>query len=96
MRDVRIVARAPSEEMRGTTTIKNVVNRESRGVNAHEKFLLDGQVREDGSMRITKRYVVNNFLWQWLAQVTPFGIVGVWGGYDRFEGNFWMWKEEWC
>jgi hypothetical protein len=96
MRNIQIVARTPSEEMRKSEKIKTVIDRESRGVDAHGEFSLQGQVLVDGSVRIAKRYIVHDTLWSWLGQITPFGIVGTWEGCDRFGGYFWIWKEEWC
>jgi hypothetical protein len=82
--------------MRETTTIQAVVDKESRGVDAHGEFSFEGQVRENGSVCIAKRYILNGFSLLWLGQIAPYGIVDVWGGYDGFRCNFWMWKEEWC
>jgi hypothetical protein len=96
MRNIQIVARTPSGEMRKSEKIKTVIDRESRGVDAHGEFSLQGQVLVDGSVRIAKRYIVHDTLWSWLGQITPFGIVGTWEGCDRFGGYFWIWKEEWC
>ncbi|KAF2806708.1 uncharacterized protein BDZ99DRAFT_465503 [Mytilinidion resinicola] len=36
--------------------------------------------------------------WEWEAFLTPFGIVGAWGGTnpDAAKGHIWLWKMEWC
>jgi hypothetical protein len=95
MHDIEIVARVPSKEVREMTAIKAVIDRGSRGVDAHGEFSLKGHIHEDGFVRIAKRYIVHGRSWLWLGRVTPFGIVGVWGGYDQFGGHFWIWKERW-
>jgi hypothetical protein len=62
MRNIQIVARTPSEEMRKSEKIKTVIDRESTGVDAHGEFSLQGQVLVDGSVRIAKRYIVHDTL----------------------------------
>ncbi|RAR12469.1 hypothetical protein DDE82_000180 [Stemphylium lycopersici] len=97
MRDIRLVARMPHQGTTAATNVKALVDSESRGVDAYGEFTLEGQIREDGLVRMTKRYIQNRGVWLWLGRLTPFGIVGVWGaGHGHFGGYFWIWKQEWC
>ena len=60
-------------------------------------FGLDGQVsQETGKLTLTKRYSAS-FVWDWHCVVTPFGIVGTWGGSGvrRVGGWVWLWKASW-
>lgn len=96
MRDIRIVARPPTKEESTRMKAKAIIDRQSRGVDGHGEFSLEGRVRVDGLVRITKRYTVLGWSWAWCGRITPFGIVGVWGSGETFGGYFWIWNNEWC
>ena len=51
-------------------------------------FVLDGQVAQDGKATFLKVYTPGP-VWHWMSVVTPFGIVGTWGGL------LWLWKASW-
>ena len=59
-------------------------------------FELNGQVMQDGKATLVKRYWPGP-IWHWASIVTPFGIVGTWGGNGelRIGGWFWLWKASW-
>ncbi|EUC32770.1 hypothetical protein COCCADRAFT_37371 [Bipolaris zeicola 26-R-13] len=99
MRDINIVARAPE----GAPDVASVIDRETRGVDAHGEFSLQGRVKKNGQVELVKRYIVNAWTWSWMGCMTPFGIAGTWGHesaeldeFDSFGGYFWIWKEDWC
>jgi hypothetical protein len=98
MHDIQIVARNSTKEESGDESPFSeftVIDSRSRGTDTVGEFSLEGSVRRDGSVYIMKRYLSRDLSWIWKATITPFGIVGVWGGEDRFGGYFWIWKEEW-
>lgn len=70
-----------------TTHMTALIDRETRGVDGHGEFRLQGQVYADGSVRLVKSYIVHGWSWRWAGCVTPFGIVGVWGGDGRGGGG---------
>ncbi|EUC43770.1 hypothetical protein COCMIDRAFT_27758 [Bipolaris oryzae ATCC 44560] len=99
MRDINIVARAAE----GASDVAAVIDRETRGVDAHGEFSLQGRVKKNGQVELVKRYIVSGWTWPWLGCMTPFGIAGTWGDasdefdeFDSFGGYFWIWKEDWC
>ena len=61
----------------------------------HDKvgeFNLDGYIhRLNGYVDITKTYSTGRPVWHWHGLMTPFGIVGTWGG-RRQGGWVWLWK----
>ncbi|KAJ5060399.1 hypothetical protein J3E72DRAFT_180447 [Bipolaris maydis] len=92
-------------EQRGTgaSDVAAVIDRETRGVDAHGEFSLQGRVKKNGQVELVKRYIVSGWTWPWIGCLTPFGIVGTWGDEsdesdesDSFGGYFWIWKEDWC
>ena len=94
---MRLVARMPHQGSAAATNVKAIIDHESRGGNSNGEFTLEGQIREDGLVRLYKRDITGRQAWLWLGRLTPFGIVGAWGaGYGHFGGYFWIWKEEWC
>ncbi|EMD68365.1 hypothetical protein COCSADRAFT_272050 [Bipolaris sorokiniana ND90Pr] len=99
MSDINIVARVPE----GASDVAAVIDRETRGVDSHGEFSLQGRVKKNGQVELVKRYLVSGYTWPWMGCMTPFGIVGTWGDqsdeldeFDSFGGYFWIWKEEWC
>lgn len=72
----------------------------SGGADAHGRFRLEGAVNTDGKVTMAKTYIEHPWKWEWIGHVTPFGIVGTWGGGSRgaasFGGFLWIWKKEWC
>lgn len=72
-----------------------VIDRSSRGVDAHGEFSLEGRILNTGAVHMVKRYIVHGWNWTWTGYVTPFGLVGIWGSAMRMGGYFWIWKEEW-
>lgn len=98
MRGINIVARVPNPEdlAEGHRNV-TVIDSQSAGVDAHGAFTLAGVVHHDGSVQLEKSYQALVFSWSWVGRVTPFGMVGVWGGdAGQFGGHFWIWKKEWC
>ncbi|USP76655.1 hypothetical protein yc1106_03929 [Curvularia clavata] len=97
MHDINFIAHAPLKKTMRTERVALIVERETRGVDLHGEFSLQGYVGEHGLVHLTKEYIVHRWSWSWVGRLTPFGIVGVWGGrYDHFGGHFWIWKREWC
>lgn len=57
-------------------------------------FDLDGLIEQDsGKVMLTKRYSRIN-IWYWSSIMTPYGIVGTWGGRG-YGGWVWLWKVGW-
>jgi len=87
-------------EGEGTETIvvdpAVVVDPASEGRDGHGHFNLSGTIRPDGRVTMTKRYSHQRWTWDWLGDVTPFGLAGVWGASPQRGGYFWIWKKEWC
>ncbi|KAJ4988193.1 hypothetical protein SVAN01_06289 [Stagonosporopsis vannaccii] len=94
MRAIRMIAQEPTEEARTGLRISAIIDRETKGHDAHGDFRLTGRVREDGLVSAAKQYLANGFSWTWTGRMTPFGIVGVWG-HNSFGGYFWIFKSEW-
>lgn len=95
MRDINLITRTPGEDD-AQMGAKTLVDPESRGIDAHGEFSIRGHVWPNGMVRMHKRYIVAGWVWGWRGWMTPFGIVGVWGGRGSFGGYFWLWKQEWC
>lgn len=95
MRNISILSRDPSAEEATRMKVQAIIDRRSRGVDSHGEFSLEGRVCENGLVHLVKRYIVMGWSWSWCGQVTPFGIIGVWGGHNNFGGYFWISKEEW-
>ncbi|OAL48599.1 hypothetical protein IQ07DRAFT_588725 [Pyrenochaeta sp. DS3sAY3a] len=95
MRDINLIARTPGEDD-AQMGAKTMFDPESRGVDAHGEFSIRGHVWPNGMIRMHKRYIAAGWVWGWRGWVTPFGIVGVWGGRGSFGGYFWVWKQDWC
>ena len=66
------------------------------GMDGVGSFYLDGLIVPDGKVRLPKRYH-RGPVWRWTCVVTPFGIVGTWGGFNLHSVNgwFWLWKASW-
>jgi hypothetical protein len=96
MCDIRMVAHDPSAHDRTSNHVTAKIDRQTKGVDSHGEFTLEGRVCEDGTVIIVKRYIVAGWSWTWTGHVTPFGIVGIWGNQRYFGGYFWIRKEEWC
>lgn len=94
MQAIQMVVQEPSEEARTRLRISAVIDRETRGYDAHGDFRLSGRVRGDGLVSVAKQYLALGDSWTWTGRLTPFGIVGVWG-HNSFGGFFWIFKEEW-
>jgi hypothetical protein len=94
MQSIQMAAHDPTEEARTRLRISAIIERETRGYDAHGDFLLSGRVREDGLVSIAKQYLGSGISWTWTGRITPFGIVGVWGRHS-FGGYFWIFKEDW-
>lgn len=94
MQNIQMVVHEPTEEARTRLRISSVIERATRGYDAHGDFLLSGRVREDGLVSIAKQYLGLGISWTWTGRVTPFGIVGVWGD-NSYGGYFWIFKDEW-
>lgn len=94
MHAIRIIAQEPTGEARTGLRISAVIDRETRGHDAHGEFRLTGRVREDGLVSAAKQYIASGWSWTWTGRITPFGIVGVWGD-NSFGGYFWIFKSEW-
>lgn len=95
MRDINLIARTPGEDD-AQMGAKTMFDPNSRGVDAHGEFSIRGHVWPNGMVRMHKRYIAAGWVWGWRGWVTPFGIVGVWGGRGSFGGYFWLWKQDWC
>ncbi|OSS52059.1 hypothetical protein B5807_03950 [Epicoccum nigrum] len=97
MRAIQMVVQPPTEEARTRLRISAVIDRETRGYDAHGDFRLSGRVREDGLVSLAKQYLASGNSWTWTGRMTPFGIVGVWGhnSQNSFGGYFWLFKDEW-
>ena len=94
MRDIQMVVEEPTEEARTRLRISAVIDRETRGYDAHGDFRLSGRVREDGLVSLAKQYLASGNSWTWTGRMTPFGIVGIWGN-SSFGGYCWIFKDEW-
>jgi hypothetical protein len=94
MHTIQMVVQEPAEEARTRLRISAVIDRETRGCDAHGEFRLSGRVREDGLVSLAKQYLASGNSWTWTGRMTPFGIVGVWGN-GSFGGYFWIFKDEW-
>ena len=94
MQNILLVVNEPTEEARTRLRISAIIERETRGYDAHGDFLLSGRVREDGLVSVAKQYLGLGISWTWTGRITPFGIVGVWG-HNSFGGYFWIFKQEW-
>ncbi|PMD12868.1 hypothetical protein NA56DRAFT_652142 [Hyaloscypha hepaticicola] len=68
---------------------------QASGVDSVGNFALSGNFHANGVVQMRKTYA-QGFFWDWSASMTPFGIVGYWGGRGRYQGLFWLWKKEWC
>ncbi|EWC47822.1 hypothetical protein DRE_03022 [Drechslerella stenobrocha 248] len=68
------------------------------GIDGLNEFALYGKIyRATGKVVLTKAYLrdgENTLKWNWIAFMTPFGIVGGWGD-PRWGGGIWLWKEDW-
>ncbi|KAF9693560.1 hypothetical protein EKO04_008255 [Ascochyta lentis] len=95
MQNIDMLVHEPTEEARTRLRISAVIDRGTRGYDAHGDFLLSGRVREDGLVSVAKQYLGLGISWTWTGRITPFGIVGVWG-MNSFGGYFWIFKEEWA
>lgn len=67
-----------------------------------DRFTLFGTFYEkDGVIGLAARKQYSNYGWDWDCRLTPFGLVGFWGKWNRSEqrmlrrGVVWLWKEEW-
>jgi hypothetical protein len=96
MRDINLVTRTPSEYDIKTRRLTTIIDGQSRGVDEHGEFTLQGYISGQGVVKLEKRYIAADWTWTWAARVTPFGIVGFWGGDAHFGGFLWIYKEEWC
>jgi hypothetical protein len=94
MQNIQMVVSEPTEEARTRLRIRAHIERETRGYDQHGDFRLTGRVREDGLVSVAKQYLGPGDSWTWTGQITPFGIVGVWG-HNSFGGYFWIFKEVW-
>lgn len=94
MQAIRMVVQEPTEEARTRLRISAIIDRETKGYDAHGDFRLSGRVREDGLVSIAKQYLANGISWIWTGRITPLGIVGVWG-HNSFGGYFWIVRSEW-
>jgi hypothetical protein len=94
MHAIQMVVQEPAEEARTRLRISAVIDRETRGCDAHGEFRLSGRVREDGLVSLAKQYLASGDSWTWTGRMTPFGIVGTWGN-GSFGGYFWIFKDEW-
>ncbi|KZM23641.1 uncharacterized protein EKO05_0007446 [Ascochyta rabiei] len=95
MQNIHMLVHEPTEEARTRLRISAVIDRDTKGYDAHGDFLLSGRVRKDGLVSIAKQYLGLGVSWTWTGRVTPFGIVGAWGN-NSFGGYFWIFKEEWA
>ncbi|KAH7389717.1 hypothetical protein DE146DRAFT_620126, partial [Phaeosphaeria sp. MPI-PUGE-AT-0046c] len=76
------------------STLSIVIDRSSRGFDAHREFIIEGRILESGVVHMVKRYIVHGWNWTWTGHVTPFGLVGILGSAPNMGGYFWIWKEE--
>jgi hypothetical protein len=66
-----------------------------RGRDGCGGFQLNGRVgTTTGLVFMEKNYDGGSPRWWWSAALTPFGIVGSWGGLT-WGGWFWLWKRAW-
>lgn len=95
MRDIQIIAQAPSEHESDTQGISATIDSRTRGIDAHGSFILQGNVYSNGNVELAKLYIHHQWEWTWKGSITPFGIVGEWSGHGRYGGHFWIWKQDW-
>lgn len=95
MTDISIVVQTSSEDGHG---LKGQIHcSESSGCDRYGSFTLCGDVYHDGRVEFIKRYILQDWEWQYKGVLVPFGIVGRWTSIDGgFGGHFWIWKKEWC
>ncbi|KAK6353520.1 hypothetical protein TWF696_005483 [Orbilia brochopaga] len=99
MVDVKFrVVDVPASSDDGGNSNSDVLDIAATGLDGIGDFTLYGRIyRATGKVVIKKTYsweAQNGQTWDWLAFMTPFGIVGRWG--DRFFGGYiWLWKEDW-
>jgi hypothetical protein len=95
MRDINIIAGPPSEQDTTDIVACAKIDNQSRGVDAHGEFTLEGEIQGNGEVSMVKRYLAHNWAWRWAGCMTPFGIIGSWSSRYSLGGYFWIWKDEW-
>ena len=67
-----------------------------RGKDAVGNFTLSGTISTDmGGLKINKKYDYRGPSWDWLGQLSPFGIIASWGSSPAHGGWVWLWKTAW-